>query len=199
MHDDHGPESARSVIERFALERDKALLLVIDVQEKLAKVMPPERIEQVVRNTRILVEGARELGLPIIATEQYPKGIGPTVEAVRSVLPDDAAPIEKVAFSCGAVKEVARRLYMSCRRQVVVAGMETHICVFQTVRDLVAGGYVPFVARDAVCSRTAENHETGLQLMREAGATISSTEAVVFDLLGAAGTPEFRKISPLMK
>ena len=96
-------------------------------------------------------------------------------------------------------KELARRLYMSGRRQVVIAGMETHVCVFQTVRDLAAGGYQPFVARDAVCSRTSENHETGLALMREAGATISSTEGILFDLLGAAGTPEFKAISPLLK
>jgi nicotinamidase-related amidase len=82
---------------------------------------------------------------------------------------------------------------------VIVAGMETHVCVYQTVRDLIAAGYMPFVPRDAVLSRTPENHETGLELMRECGATITSTETVVFDLLGAAGTPEFKKLSALVK
>lgn len=198
---EHDDELARSkdVNRRFALERDHAVLLVIDVQERLGAAMEPDRFARLVKNTRTLVEGAKALGMPVLATEQYPKGLGPTVADVLAVLPADAPPVEKVAFSCGAVKEIARQLYMSGRRQVVVAGMETHVCVFQTVRDLVAGGYQPFVARDAVCSRTVENQEVGLSLMREAGATISSTETILFDLLGAAGTPEFKAISPLLK
>jgi nicotinamidase-related amidase len=190
---------SQSVTSRFALERDRTILLVVDVQERLGAAMDPAKFERMVRNTRALVESAKVLGIPVFATEQYPKGLGPTVASLREVLPPDAAPIDKLAFSCGAVKEVARRLFQSGRRQVVIAGMETHICVFQTVRDLSAGGYQPFVARDAVLSRTPENHETGLQLMREAGATISSTETIVYDLLGAAGTPEFKQIAPMMK
>ena len=184
---------------RFALERDKAVLLVVDVQEKLGAAMPQEAFDRLVKNTKTLVESAKILGVPVLATEQYPKGLGPTVAPVRDLLLPESAPVDKLAFSCGAVKEVARRLYQSGRRQVIVAGMETHICVFQTVRDLVAGGYQPFVVRDAVLSRTSENHETGLSLMREAGATVTSTETVVFDLLGAAGTPEFKQISPMLK
>lgn len=184
---------------RFALERDQAALLVIDVQERLGKAMEPERYARMLKNTRTLVEGAKLLGLPIWVTEQYPKGLGPTDQSILEALPTDATPVEKLAFSCGAVKEVARRIFQSGRRQLVVAGMETHVCVFQTVRDLVAGGYQPFVARDAVLSRTHENQETGLQLMREVGATITSTEAVLFDLLGEAGTPEFKQISAMVK
>lgn len=195
MHD-HKENDSPS---RLALDRDRTVVLVIDVQERLGAAMQQPAFERVVKNTRILIEAAKELGLPLLVTEQYPKGLGPTVSPLKELLNDDSTPIEKVAFSCGAVKEVARRLFQSGRRQVVVAGMETHVCVFQTVRDLVAGGYAPFVVRDAVLSRTQENHDTGLSLMRDAGATISSTEAVVFDLLGAAGTPEFKKLSPLMK
>lgn len=190
---------AGSLGSRFALERDKAALLVIDVQERLGKAMDPERYARVLKNTRTLVQGARVLGLPILVTEQYPKGLGPTEPSLAELLTADSAPVEKLAFSCGAVKEIARRLYASGRKQIVIAGMETHVCVFQTVRDLVAGGYQPFVARDAVLSRTAENHETGLALMRESGATISSTETALFDLLGEAGTPEFKQISPLLR
>ncbi len=184
---------------RFALERDMAALLVIDVQERLGAAMPPEPFARLVKNARILIDSAKVLGLPIFATEQYPKGLGPTVASLLEALPLDAAPVDKLEFSCGAVKEVARRLFQSGRRQVVVAGMETHVCVFQTVRDLCQGGYQPFVVRDAVLSRQSENLETGLALMRECGATITSTETVVFDLLGAAGTPEFKQISPLLK
>src|SRR4051812_31897822 len=120
-HDDAPPSAA--IQNRFALERDKAVLLVIDVQEKLGGAMEKAQFERLVKNTRILVDGAKELGIPIIASEQYPKGLGPTVAAVREALPADAPPVEKVAFSCGAVKEVARRLFVSGRRQVVIAGM----------------------------------------------------------------------------
>lgn len=184
---------------RHALDRDDTVLLVVDIQERLGAAMEPERLARVVKNTRILVEAAKTLGLPIFVTEQYPKGLGKTVSALSESFPDDVAPVEKVEFSCGAVKELARRLYETQRRQVVVTGMESHVCVFQTVRDLVAGGYAPFVARDAVLSRTPDNHDTGLELMRECGATVSSTETIVFDLLGAAGTPEFKALSPLVK
>lgn len=184
---------------RFALERDKAVLLVVDVQDRLGAAMPKETYERLVKNAGVLIESAKLLGLPVLATEQYPKGLGPMSARLRDLLPPDSPPMDKLAFSCGAVKEVARRLYLSGRRQVIVVGMETHICVFQTVRDLVAGGYFPFVARDAVCARAQENHDAGLSLMREAGATVSSTEAVVYDLLGAAGTPEFKQLAPMLR
>jgi nicotinamidase-related amidase len=182
---------------KLALDRNTAALLVVDVQERLGAAMDPARFERSLKNTEILVESAKTLGLPILVTEQYPKGLGPTVRSIRQALSSE--PTAKVAFSCIAVDDVARRLKESGRTQVIVAGMETHVCVFQTVRDLLAEGYVPFVPRDAVLSRTTENQETGLSLMRDAGATVTSTETVVFDLLGAAGTPEFKKLSPLVK
>lgn len=184
---------------RTKLGRDDAVLLVVDIQERLLAAMDPARAERVIKNTRILMQSARELGLPVIVTEQYPRGLGPTVAALAELLPEGEAALEKVQFSACQVEEVARRLAADGRRQVVLAGMETHVCVFQTARDLVAQGFQPFVARDAVLSRTQENYETGLQLMREAGATLTSTEAVVFDLLEKAGTPEFKKISALVK
>ncbi len=182
---------------KLALDRNNTVLLVVDVQERLGAAMDPAGFARSLKNTEILVESAKTLGLPILATEQYPKGLGPTVPSLRQAL--TAEPTSKVAFSCVAVEDVAKALRESGRKQVIVAGMETHVCVFQTVRDLLGEGYVPFVPRDAVLSRTEENHETGLALMREAGATVTSTEAVVFDLLGAAGTPEFKKLSPLVK
>lgn len=184
---------------RFALDREDAVVLIVDIQERLGSAMVPETLERVVRNARLLVEGAKVLGLPVLVTEQYPKGLGPTVSALKDAFPVGTEPVAKVAFSCGAVKEVAQRLQELGRRQVIVAGVETHICVFQTVRDLLGGPYQPFVARDAVCSRTDENHQTGLSLMREVGATISSTESILFDLLGAAGTAEFKQLAPLLK
>lgn len=184
---------------RFALERDGAALLVIDVQDKLGAAMPAEAWARVVKHTVILVEAAKVLGLPVYVTEQYPKGLGPTNAQVLAALPAGATPIEKLAFSGGAVKSLALALFQSGRRQVIVCGMETHVCVFQSARDLAAGGYQPFVALDACSSRTAENQAIGAALMRDAGATLSSTEAIVYDLLGAAGTPEFKLLAPLLR
>lgn len=184
---------------RLKLDRDNAVLLVIDMQERLAAAMQAPQFEKAAKNTGVLVESAKTLGLPVLVTEQYPKGLGPTVSALRDALPSEAAPVAKTSFSCAGVDEVMQRLEASGRKQVIITGMETHVCVFQTVRDLSERGFQPFVARDAVLSRTDDNHQVGLQLMREAGATISSTESVVFDLLGQAGTPEFKKLSPLIK
>jgi nicotinamidase-related amidase len=169
------------------------------MQERLGAAMQAPSFERVAKNTGVLIESAKALGLPVLVTEQYPKGLGPTLPALRDALPPEAAPVAKTAFSCVAVDDIMQRLDASGRKQVIVAGMETHVCVFQTVRDLAAHGFQAFVVRDAVLSRTPENHEVGLQLMRETGATISSTEVVVFDLLGQAGTPEFKKLSPLIK
>ena len=181
----------------LALDRNDALLLVIDVQDRLASAMPPEARAQMEKNAQVLIRAAKRLLLPIVATEQYPKGLGHTVAALREVLP--AAPIEKVELSCGANKMAARVILATRRNLVIVVGMETHVCVFQTVRDLLKGGFSVFVPRDAVISRTEANREVGLRLCEKAGATVTSTETVLFDLLGSAGTPEFKELAPLIK
>jgi nicotinamidase-related amidase len=185
--------------DRLRLRRDDAAVLVIDVQERLVAAMGGERGERVVRATRTLVEGARVLGLPVIATEQYPRGLGPTVEAVRAALSPDGPPIEKTAFSCLVEDAVRAAIDATGRRQWIVAGMEAHVCVFQTVRDLAAEGRDVFVAADAVLSRTDANVRVGLGLARAAGAVETCVEAVLFDLLGRAGGPEFKAVSALVK
>lgn len=184
---------------RFALERDRTVLLVLDLQEGAGARMPQEAFRRASRHAGVLVETARSLGALVLSSELAPASLGPLVSEVRARLPDDAAPVERLAYSCGAVKELARRLYVSGRKQVVVAGLETHAAVFQTVRDLAAGGYVPFVARDACCARHPEDHAAGLELMRDCGATITTTEAIVYDLLGAFGTPESERIAPMLR
>lgn len=181
----------------LALDRAEALLLVVDVQERLAAAMNPDALAALEKNAAILVKAARRLGVPVVATEQYPKGLGHTVPQLRELLGEP--PMHKIEFSCGASREIARRIVTSGRKQVIVAGMESHVCVFQTVRDLLRGEFAVFVAQDAVLSRTEANRETGLRLCEKAGATLTSTEAAVFDLLGAAGTPEFKELSPLLK
>jgi isochorismate hydrolase len=150
-----------------------------------------------VKYTRALVGAAKELGLPVLATEQYPKGLGPLIPEVKDILP--SPPLEKVHFSCGADPAFAAALEKTGRRQVIVCGMETHVCVFQTVRDLLSHGYEVHVCSDAVSSRTEEHRRTGLDLCRQAGAIVTTAETAIFDLLHQAGTAEFKKVSPLVR
>jgi nicotinamidase-related amidase len=181
-------------VNRHKLERADAALLVIDVQERLLAAMPAAAREGLVRRTVAAIVGARALGLPIAATEQYPKGLGPTVQAVRDALA--FSPVEKVEFS-GLRPEVVAAL--GGRRQVLLAGMETHVCVFQTARDLVARDSTPYLCVDAVLSRTEDDRQVGLALARDVGAVITSVETALFDLLGRAGTPEFKAVSNAIK
>ena len=140
---------------------------------------------------------AGELGIPVLATEQYPKGLGPTLPALREVLP--SAPLQKMHFSCAPDPGFAAALEAMRRRQIVIAGMETHVCVFQTARDLVAQGLEVQVCADAVASRSQEHRRVGLDLCREAGALVTTAETAIFDLLGQCGTPQFKKVSALVK
>ena len=177
------------------LKRDDTAVLLVDMQERLAAAMDPEALERVVRRCAALVEGARALGMPLVVTEQYPKGLGPTLPWLREKL-GEVRPVEKLRFSALG-PDVRRQLGQ--RPNVVVAGMETHVCVFQTVRDLADAGMRPVLCTDAVLSRFPADREVGLQLAREAGATLSSVEAVLFDLLVEAGTPEFKRISAAVR
>ncbi len=179
------------------LDRARSVVLVIDIQSRLAPAMPQDALARVVKYTRALCGAAKELGLPVLATEQYPKGLGPVVPEVREVLP--SPPLEKVHFSCGADPAFAAALEKTGRRQVIVCGMETHVCVFQTVRDLVAHGYEVHVCADAVSSRMEEHRRVGLELCREAGAVVTTAETAIFDLLHRAATEEFKKVSPLVR
>ena len=182
---------------RLRLDRARAAVLVVDIQARLTPAMPPDTLARVLKYTRALVLAARELGLPVIATEQYPKGLGPIVPEVREILP--SPPLEKVHFSCGADPAFAAALEKTGRRQVIVCGMETHVCVFLTTRDLAQAGYEVHVCADAVSSRTEEHRRVGLELCREAGAIVSLAETAIFDLLHRAATEEFRKVSPLVR
>jgi nicotinamidase-related amidase len=177
------------------LKRENTALLVVDVQERLAAAMEPQALSRVLERLGALIEGARVLGLPTAATEQYPKGLGPTLPAIRERL-GDVPILEKLRFS-GLDDRLRARF--SGRRHVVVAGMETHVCVYQTVRDLALEAWHPVVCIDAVLSRAALDREAGLDLARAAGATLSSVETVLFDLLGVAGTPEFKEVSAAVK
>jgi len=176
------------------MSRDDTALLVVDVQEKLLPLILNR--SEVVWNVRRLIDGARVLGLEIGATEQYPKGLGPTTATLTERL--DEIP-SKLRFSCGECGEVFRRFVESGRHKVLVVGIEAHVCVQQTVLDLLASGYQVFVAVDAVGSRREIDYRTALRRMESAGATLTSSEAVLFEWCEVAGTPEFKEISRLVR
>ncbi len=180
----------------FLLERADAALLVVDIQERLAAVM--SKRERVVENTLHLIEAARLLGLPVVVTEQYPKGLGPTIEGIKSALPE-YKPFEKVHFGCCDEPGFNDLIAGLDRRIIIVAGMETHVCVLQSVVGLLKDGYAVHVVADAVCSRKKDDHLTALGVARDAGAVVTSTEAALFQLLRRAGTEEFKAISRRIK
>lgn len=176
--------------------REASALLVIDVQERLAAAMRPDALERLLNRTIAAIAGARALGMPIVVTEQYPKGLGPTMKAVRDALGPDLLAIEKLAFSAW-LPQVQQQL--ATRPNVLVIGMETHVCVFQTVRDLAEAGLTPWLATDAVLSRAAVDHQAGLALAASAGAILTTVETALFDALGKAGGPDFKAISAAVK
>lgn len=184
------------------VEPAKAALLVVDTQERLWHVMSPDDRAMCAKNVKILVELARRLDLPVVLSEQYPKGLGPTVAEIAEAVAAPATRLhrmEKLEFSCAAAPSFAPLWDELRREQWIVAGMESHVCVYQTVRDLVARGAAVQVVADAVISRTRENRAVGLELAAKAGALITSTETVVFDALHRAGSDEFRAMSRLLR
>jgi nicotinamidase-related amidase len=177
-----------------------SLLLVVDVQERLAAAMPRDSLDRVVKNTNLLLDAAALLDVPVLASEQYPKGLGPTLAPVLDRLSKaGAAPIEKLSFDASAEPRIAREIARVNPRAVIVVGMEAHVCVFQTARELVRRGHVVHVVADAVASRTEENRSAGLALASLAGASVTVAEAVVFDWVERAGTDAFRAVSKLVK
>jgi len=174
------------------LDRARTALVVIDVQEAFRPAV--RDFEGVARHAAMLVQGARALGVPVMATEQYPRGLGATVPEVAEHL-DGAAPLEKTVFSAAG----AEGFDLGGRDQALLCGIESHVCVSQTAHDLLARGVEVHVARDAVSSRTRENLELGLHKMEGAGAVITSVEAALFELLGEAGSDEFKAVQRLVK
>lgn len=182
-------------MKKFTLDNQNTVLMVIDIQERLVPAM--KVANKVIENTNILIAAAKEFNMPIITTEQYPRGLGNTVPELKDHI-DSNYLFEKISFTA-YTEDVKLALEKFGRKKIIITGMETHICVFQTIRALLAEGYDVFIASDAVCSRTKENYLNGLELIRDMGAVVSNTETIVFDLLKEAGTPEFKVLSKLIK
>jgi nicotinamidase-related amidase len=174
----------------------RSLLLVIDVQERLASAMH-ER-DEFVRNTAILVEAAGALNVPVIASEQYPRGLGRTLPELKDRIGDDDI-YEKVEFSCWRNEGLRVRIAHEGRDQIVIAGIESHVCVLQTALDLHRNGLGVFVVADAVSSRKAESKAIALPRLRAGGAQIVTAEMVVFEWLGSASSPSFKALSKLVR
>jgi nicotinamidase-related amidase len=183
--------------EKFFLDAGNAALVVIDVQEKLCVAMDDKVLKHLVKNAGILLDAAAELQIPVVATEQYVKGLGETLPELKKRL--TAPALEKMAFSCCGDPAFVTKMKSLGRKQVIVVGMECHVCVLQTVLELLDAGFAVHLVRDAVMSRRKDNWFVGLETARDAGAVITSTEAALFQLLKVAGTDEFKKLSKLVR
>jgi len=183
-------------MDKFFLKRDRVTLVIVDIQERLAPAMKVK--DKIVANTVHLIEAAKLLKLPLLVTEQYPKGLGRTIPEISETLPE-YAPIEKIAFSCCGERSFLDAVSATEKTQVILTGMETHVCVLQTCIDLLKAGYHVHAAADAICSRSKDNYRVALEFMRDAGAVISSTETILFQLLEKAGSEAFKTISSRIK
>jgi len=181
------------------INRNDTVLLIIDVQEKLMPVIHEH--EEILRNMERLIRGCHILGVPTVITEQYVKGLGPTVAPIAQALEEvgEPSPIEKSCFSAQRCDAFAAQLAALERKHVLVTGVETHVCVWQSVQDLIESHYAVSVVADAVSSRSPRNRDIALRRMESEGAKLTSTEMALFELLVEAGTDEFRAVSRLIK
>ena len=187
-----------SEVKRFSklLKPESTALLIIDIQERILPVISNN--ERVVEYTLKLIKGFRALGLPIYYTEQYPKGLGPTARLIIDEL-GDLKPFDKMSFSCSGAGELFNEFKRKNLSQIVVCGVESHVCVQQTVLDLIENGLQVNLAADAVSSRKEIDYRTALDRMRHHGVEVTTTEAILFELLNVCGTPQFKEVSKIVK
>ena len=183
----------------FHPHKDNLALVVIDFQEQLLAAMEKDIYKRVNRNIELLIHIAKLMKIPLIVTEQYSHGLGPTSKELVDILGDLYQPIEKLSFSCYRNPVFLEKVKKLGVNHFVLAGLEMHVCVLQTALDLLANSYEVSVVSDAICSRNKSDWQTGLGIASKAGAIISSTEIIIFQLLEKAGTAEFKRMSPLLK
>ena len=176
------------------MSRHDSGLLVVDMQDRLLAAVADSK--RVIWNIRRLIDGARILNLPTIATEQYPEKLGQTTAELAPLLADIPS---KLSFSCAPCEDVIDRFRTAQRHKILVTGIETHVCIQQTVLDLLSSGFQVYVAADAVSSRFEIDREIALRRMEQSGATITTTEAALFEWCEVAGSPEFKQISQLVR
>lgn len=178
------------------LATDKAVLVIVDIQGKLARLMAD--CETMVANVQRMIRGAQALAVPILWVEQIPAKLGPTIPEVADLLPG-LVPISKTSFSCTGSADFNAALERMGRKQVLLVGMEAHVCVYQTAMGLVDAGYSVEVVEDAIGARIAGNKGVGVRRMLAGGARLTSTEMALFELMGDAGHPAFREVQAIIK
>jgi len=181
------------------LSPENSLLLVVDIQTKLTSVMPEGAAEDMQENSNRLIEAANLLNIPVFTTEQYPQGLGATVDSLKAKFNTDTVYFEKTVFSCCAADNFNAALHKSTRKQIIIVGQETHVCILQTALELLQQGYQVHILEDAVCSRKAEHKFYALQRMQQQGATISNFESVLFEWLQNSKHAHFSAISQLLR
>lgn len=178
------------------LQKNNAALVVVDIQGKLATLM--DNKERFFENCVKMIKGAKALGLPILWNEQIPEKLGPTIDPIKDAL-GDGSPLKKTSFSCCGNPDFVSELEKHNRKQILLIGMETHVCVWQTAQDLLQNGYEVFVIADAVSSRSGENKRIGIKAMISVGAKISSVEMSLFEMLQVAEGEAFRQCIKIVK
>ena len=178
---------------------DDSVLVVIDIQERLCSVMPDKILKKVSENTELLIQAASLLEIPVLLSEQYPKGLGYTLANITSCLPATAQTIEKTCFSCAGDQSFIEALKHLNKKHVILAGMEAHICVVQTALELQQQNYQVFIAADAVCSRKKSHFRNALLRMQQANCFISNAESICFEWLRDATHSQFKAIAKLIK
>ncbi len=178
------------------LKKANTALLVIDIQEKILPVIFEH--ERVIDNTLKLINGMKIMGIPVYFTEQYPKGLGPTTPVVKQAL-EGAKEVQKLSFSCAGEPSLFQELKEKNLSQIVVCGIESHVCVQQTALDMLVNGFQIDIAYDAVSSRREKDYQIALDRMRQNGVEVTSTESILFELLNVSGTEEFKAVSKLVK
>lgn len=179
------------------LEIENSAVVLIDIQERL--VMMLNKQEPVVKASSRLVSAANIMNIPAVLTEQYPQGLGKTVMGVESVMSETNPVIEKTSFSAMLTPEFAEKIKSLGKKNIIIGGIETHICVYQTVVDLIKEGFNVVVAKDACASRSSDCFKTGIELMKDAGAQISNVETILFELLKTSKNPYFKPVQALIK
>lgn len=180
------------------LNRHNSALVIVDVQERLLKIMDPEVTKRTTQAINLATRMFAHWGSPVIVTEQYPKGLGHTTKDIAQHLPDTDV-IEKMTFSCCGEDTFNQRLKSTGRKSIILVGMETHVCVLQTAQDLIARDYRVYVPEDAVQSSNKQRWKSGLHLMERAGAVITNMESCIFQMLDRCDTPDFKVFSKLLK
>lgn len=180
------------------LDAENSVVVIVDIQQRLAQAMPDGVRTRVIEQVSILLTAANVLSVPVMVTEQYPKGLGPTETDITTMLNSDVPVIEKTCFSCVQSAPFNQHLEQIGRNKVILTGMESHICILQTALDLLGQGYQVYVLEDAVSSRSKANQYNALQRMRSSGVVITNVESALFEWLGDAKHPEFKTLAKLI-